>query len=127
MKKSLFYIFAAVLLAGCTENKITIENDTTEQVYFNFRANTYAVAANTVREVSDEIPNGTYAYGSGHKPSTSTGIPINSGSGLSGTMTFNRHKTEQYILYWASFDSTEYTVNAVVSTSDPLSTVTQAQ
>ncbi|MBD3345742.1 MAG: hypothetical protein GF401_11835 [Chitinivibrionales bacterium] len=124
MKKTLIFGVAVMVLLGCTENKIKVQNDTNDEVLFNFRANVYSVAALSTIEVSDEIPNGTYAYTTGHQPYSSTGEQINSGQGLTGDMSFNRDKTEQYILYWAEADTGGYTLHAVVSTTDPQRTVT---
>jgi hypothetical protein len=126
MKKTL--AVAAMLLAvlGCSDNKLTIVNESGECGFtFNFRAKTYNIdpgGADIV--ISKDIPNGTYDYGTIVRHPAGTDLEF--GSELTGSLTFEANATEWLIIYGSKTSKVDSTTDrrtiqawATKTTSDP--------
>jgi hypothetical protein len=101
MRKILAIAAMAACCIGCTnDNKITIENDSQTAVYFNFRAQIYTIYSGEIKDVPDEIPNGTYDVNIGiEKPPEATTWGV---SPEGASFTFQKKSTK----YRAQFGST---------------------
>jgi len=110
------------LLAGCSGNQVTVENVADGDIYFNFRAQRYAVASGGVVEITD-IPNGTYEFATTVEIPRS-GVTFADGGGLAGEMAFERSSSEFYLLISSVLDTTTYTVFGNLSSTNSTAGVT---
>jgi hypothetical protein len=126
-KRWLLAVCATAVVCGCSENKITIENEAAGGAYFAFRGARTYVAPGDETTLSD-IPNGTFEY------STTIELPsgihkFSSNGTENGTLIFQQSKTKVLILYGAvlSYDSSDvgtYEFSCNVSSSNNLATPT---
>ncbi|MFW5960620.1 MAG: hypothetical protein ACOCSE_05830 [Chitinivibrionales bacterium] len=115
---SIAVFMAAVILMGCSENKVVIKNIASESVRFNFRGEEYFVERGSERSVTG-IPNGKYEYTTTYRiPSTE--LSTEEGENLSGELTFRRNETKVSVLYSSVTDSTSYKIYCNVSSSNNL-------
>ncbi len=132
MKQMLLLAVAVCVLAGCSQNSMTVQNRSSQiYVTLNFRAKSYFLDPGTPNNPSTikigDIPNGTYGYGTIYG-AAGVNTDIVPGEGLSGNLTFERSATDALLIY-GSFSETDsagvttVTAWAQASTSDPTGAV----
>lgn len=127
MQRPAFLVIVALLLAGCSQNKISVENYSLGNIYLNFRAEVTTIPPyNTLtgqpgkQDITD-IPNGTFPYSTTYE--YPAGYTPMAGEGLTGSWAFQQGKTSVLIMYSSAFKDTVYEINATwtstLSTSAP--------
>ncbi|MBD3243523.1 MAG: hypothetical protein GF331_23235 [Chitinivibrionales bacterium] len=122
MKRVFAIAVVVALLAGCSDNKLTVVNYSDIEVFLNFQAEKHLLYGGDSIVVND-IPNGTYEYGTIYV--VPSGRTITGGDGLDGQMTFERSETNIMMTYGlgAETDTTEV-LWAVLSTDQPVGAIT---
>lgn len=111
-------VFAAIICIGCAnKNRITIYNCAQEEIMFNFRADVHSVQGGGRTVVIDDIPDGTYTFGTTYE------VPAGASSfeadkSCSGTLTFSNRKTKIHFTYSSVFTEGKYTLGAVWTSTD---------
>jgi len=128
MKRMLCVAAAALLVIGCSENTLKVENRSVVNIILNFRAKEYTIPAGGADVTVSEIPNGTYGFSTIYQ-ATSGDMEVTPGDGLSGEYTFERSGTDALLIYgsYAEWDTAadqwSVTVWAQSSTSDPAAAI----
>ncbi len=104
MLKSAGFTMLTAICIGCSnQNQVTILNHAQEQIMFNFRAEAYTVGGRGDKVVIDDIPNGTYTYGTTYRIPAGTKTST-ADANCSGTLTFSNRNTSIHFTYSSVFD-----------------------
>jgi hypothetical protein len=121
MKQIVTALILFAFLFGCSnDNKITINNLASGNIYINFMAKKYTITPSATVTVTD-IPNGTYTYATTYEiPYYAKTWSIESNA-ASGNLIFEKKDTQILMLY-ASTISTDSTYEVNMSVTSTRST-----
>ncbi|MBD3422785.1 MAG: hypothetical protein GF398_21950 [Chitinivibrionales bacterium] len=118
---------AACMLAQCTGSQITVENNSSSDVTFHFKGQTFEIDARGGRAEISDIPNGTYTYNTVYAIPAGVSLDdVTEGDGLSGNIDLFNHNTFISILYISALSvdadttgetKTVYEIDASVSSN----------
>jgi hypothetical protein len=117
-------VLTVILFVGCSNsinNKVTIKNISSEDVYFNFRGAVIDVASGQTSIISN-IPQGKYSYSTTYAV-PSGAISASSSGDMAGTITMAAG-TKVSFFYTSTLLNSAYTITVSVSNSDSTSSRT---
>lgn len=105
------FLSIAVFLLGCSnDNEIEITNLAQGDIYFNFRAKEYVIAADGGEITIDEVPNGTFDYATTYSvPAGATGCEVEGDAGA-GFLDFEKRETRHLLIYSSTLIDGNYTL-----------------
>lgn len=109
------------ILGGCSENKLSIQNEAQYPITFTFRGKDYTLSSQGSKTL-EGVPNGEYLYGTlAQIPQVDWIKSVSFEGDQEGTLRFLHDETEYLILYGSHIKDSVYTVSIQKSTNDPAS------
>ncbi|HUI92389.1 MAG TPA: hypothetical protein VLX68_09110 [Chitinivibrionales bacterium] len=126
MWKKIAATTAALCCIGCVNNNsITVDNNASEAIDFNFRAQIFTINAGESKPLPTDIPNGTYEVNLGtYVPQGTKTWTI---TPQAASFTFLKNNTKYRCEFGSSFDGSTYAVTWNYTSTDSVSSVGTGQ